>query len=112
MTIPCIIPQKHHRSLMGPKGVKVQNITSQFDVAIKFPERPQQASPTSPGEKVCKMTWTDVLSYDSCQGTIKQHPEAPLHAFNKTTAYHNFGLHSVSSFRSLRGYNVTYEFLI
>ncbi|PIK42579.1 putative vigilin [Apostichopus japonicus] len=48
VTIPCIIPQKHHRSLMGPKGVKVQNITSQFDVAIKFPERPQQASPTSP----------------------------------------------------------------
>ncbi|XP_071839733.1 vigilin-like [Apostichopus japonicus] len=48
VTIPCIIPQKHHRSLMGPKGVKVQSITSQFDVAIKFPERPQQASPTSP----------------------------------------------------------------
>ncbi|PIK60789.1 putative vigilin [Apostichopus japonicus] len=37
VTIPCIIPQKHHRSLMGPKGVKVQSITSQFDVAIKFP---------------------------------------------------------------------------
>ena len=42
VTIECIIPQKHHRTVMGAKGFKVQNITSEFDVQIKFPEREQQ----------------------------------------------------------------------
>jgi len=39
VTIECVIPQKHHRTVMGAKGVKVQGITSEFDVQIKFPDR-------------------------------------------------------------------------
>lgn len=42
VTIECIIPQKHHRTVMGAKGHKVQNITSDFDVQIKFPDRDNQ----------------------------------------------------------------------
>ncbi|XP_018563296.1 vigilin [Anoplophora glabripennis] len=39
VTIECIIPQKYHRTVMGAKGHKVQAITSDFDVQIKFPDR-------------------------------------------------------------------------
>ncbi|KAL1494803.1 hypothetical protein ABEB36_010342 [Hypothenemus hampei] len=39
VSIDCIIPQKHHRSVMGQKGTKVQSISSQYDVQIKFPDR-------------------------------------------------------------------------
>lgn len=39
VTVECIIPQKHHRTVMGAKGRKVQSITSEFDVQIKFPDR-------------------------------------------------------------------------
>lgn len=39
ITIECIIPQKHHRTVMGAKGCKVQGITSDYDVQIKFPDR-------------------------------------------------------------------------
>ncbi|KAK0077806.1 hypothetical protein PV325_003421 [Microctonus aethiopoides] len=39
VTIECIIPQVHHRTVMGAKGYKVQVITSEYDVQIKFPER-------------------------------------------------------------------------
>lgn len=42
ISIECIIPQKHHRTVMGAKGFKVQGITSEFDVQIKFPDRDAQ----------------------------------------------------------------------
>jgi hypothetical protein len=42
ITIECIIPQKHHRTVMGAKGCKVQGITSEFEVQIKFPDRDAQ----------------------------------------------------------------------
>jgi hypothetical protein len=42
VTIECIIPQKHHRTVMGAKGCKVQGVTSEFDVQIKFPDRDAQ----------------------------------------------------------------------
>ncbi|KAK6618489.1 hypothetical protein RUM43_013682 [Polyplax serrata] len=42
ITIECVIPQKHHRTVMGSKGTKVQNITSDYKVQIKFPERDAQ----------------------------------------------------------------------
>lgn len=35
----CVIPQCHHRSVMGAKGFKVQGITAEFEVQIKFPDR-------------------------------------------------------------------------
>lgn len=39
VTIECVISQRHHRTVMGPKGFKVQGVTSEFDVQIKFPDR-------------------------------------------------------------------------
>lgn len=39
VTEECIIPQKHHRTVMGAKGRKVQQITSEYEVQIKFPDR-------------------------------------------------------------------------
>ncbi|GAB6018560.1 hypothetical protein CHUAL_000255 [Chamberlinius hualienensis] len=39
ITIECVIPQKYHRTVMGAKGSKVQAITQEFDVQIKFPDR-------------------------------------------------------------------------
>lgn len=39
ITIECVIPQKHHRNVMGAKGHKVQGITSEFSVQVKFPDR-------------------------------------------------------------------------
>ncbi|CAG9761158.1 unnamed protein product [Ceutorhynchus assimilis] len=39
VTIECIISQKHHRTVMGAKGYRVQGITSQYDVQIKFPDK-------------------------------------------------------------------------
>lgn len=39
VTIECVILQKHHRSVMGKRGAKVQAITHDYDVQVKFPER-------------------------------------------------------------------------
>ncbi|XP_056270396.1 high density lipoprotein binding protein a isoform X1 [Pseudoliparis swirei] len=45
--IECVITQKFHRSIMGPKGSRIQQITRDHNVQIKFPERedPQAAPP-------------------------------------------------------------------
>ncbi|XP_055529154.1 vigilin isoform X2 [Wyeomyia smithii] len=42
VTIECIIPARHHRIVMGKGGSKVQGVTAEFDVNIKFPERDAQ----------------------------------------------------------------------
>ncbi|XP_041034797.1 vigilin isoform X3 [Carcharodon carcharias] len=39
VTLECVIPQRFHRAVMGLKGSKVQQITRDYDVQIKFPER-------------------------------------------------------------------------
>ncbi|KAH8237222.1 hypothetical protein KR038_007294, partial [Drosophila bunnanda] len=38
-TIEVVIPQRHHRAVMGARGCKVQEVTSEFNVQIKFPDR-------------------------------------------------------------------------
>ncbi|XP_061744399.1 vigilin-like isoform X1 [Nerophis ophidion] len=45
VTIECTIPQRFHRSIMGPKGSRIQQITRDHNVHIKFPDRedPQAA---------------------------------------------------------------------
>ncbi len=52
VTIECIIPQKHHRTIMGAKGSRVQLVTSQFEVGIKFPDRNPNAEQAEEGELV------------------------------------------------------------
>lgn len=39
VTVEAAVPVKYHRSLMGPRGKHVQDITTRFDVQIKFPDR-------------------------------------------------------------------------
>ncbi|XP_058464873.1 vigilin isoform X1 [Malaya genurostris] len=39
VTIECIIDARHHRIVMGRAGSKVQAVTAEFDVTIKFPDR-------------------------------------------------------------------------
>lgn len=40
MTVECVIPQTDHRTVMGSGGNNVREITRQYDVGIKFPDRP------------------------------------------------------------------------
>merc|ERR1711970_484606 len=42
VTIDCEIQQTYHRTVMGAKGSKVQKITRDFDVQIKFPDEAQE----------------------------------------------------------------------
>ncbi|XP_070848785.1 vigilin [Chaetodon trifascialis] len=49
------IPQRYHRAIMGPKGCRIQHITREHEVQIKFPERDdssagQDAPPQENGE--------------------------------------------------------------
>jgi len=50
--IQCIIPQKHHRAILGNKGKNVQDLTSRLNVQIKFPERKRtdEEAPPAPEE--------------------------------------------------------------
>jgi polyribonucleotide nucleotidyltransferase len=47
VTIECVISQSHHRSVMGTRGSKVQAITRDYDVQIKFPDRNSTATETN-----------------------------------------------------------------
>ncbi|XP_022667646.1 vigilin-like isoform X2 [Varroa destructor] len=53
ITMNCVIPQAHHRAVMGAKGVHVQGITREFGVHIKFPEK-QQTPVSASGEEGSK----------------------------------------------------------
>ena len=35
----CTVSHKHHRSIMGPRGSNIQQVTEDHNVHIKFPER-------------------------------------------------------------------------
>ncbi|CAL8252303.1 unnamed protein product [Merluccius merluccius] len=52
VTIECVITQKFHRSIMGPKGSRIQQITKDHNVQIKFPDRedPNAPPPAPPAE--------------------------------------------------------------
>ncbi|XP_074859942.1 vigilin isoform X2 [Carettochelys insculpta] len=47
VTIECTIPQKYHRSIMGPKGSRIQQITRDYSVQIKFPDREETPAPAT-----------------------------------------------------------------
>ncbi|KAM6949641.1 vigilin [Aplochiton taeniatus] len=57
VSLEVAIPQRYHRAVMGPKGCRIQQITRDHEVNIKFPERedntgqenpPQENGDTSP----------------------------------------------------------------
>ncbi|CAI9616653.1 unnamed protein product [Staurois parvus] len=47
VTIECMIPQRFHRSIMGPKGSRIQQITREHGVQIKFPDREENPQPNA-----------------------------------------------------------------
>lgn len=46
VSIDVVIPQRHHRTVMGPRGACVQGVIAQHNVEIKFPDRatPEEAN--------------------------------------------------------------------
>ncbi|XP_078132599.1 vigilin [Sander vitreus] len=55
VSVEVTIPQRYHRAIMGPKGCRIQYITREHEVQIKFPERDdsaagQEAPPQENGE--------------------------------------------------------------
>lgn len=50
VTIECVIEQRQHRSIMGPKGSNVQGITQEHNVSIKFPDRDPPPKPATNGD--------------------------------------------------------------
>ncbi|XP_031707463.1 vigilin [Anarrhichthys ocellatus] len=55
VSVEVAIPQRYHRAIMGPKGCRIQLITREHEVQIKFPEREdstagQEAPPQENGE--------------------------------------------------------------
>ncbi|XP_077357340.1 vigilin [Festucalex cinctus] len=57
VSVEVTIPQRYHRAIMGPKGSRIQHITREHEVQIKFPERDdasagQEALPQENGD-VC-----------------------------------------------------------
>uniref|UniRef100_A0A2K6UPQ1 Vigilin n=1 Tax=Saimiri boliviensis boliviensis TaxID=39432 RepID=A0A2K6UPQ1_SAIBB len=51
VTLECAIPQKFHPSVMGPKGSRIQQITRDFNVQIKFPGREENPVHSENGDK-------------------------------------------------------------
>ncbi|XP_061768431.1 vigilin [Nerophis ophidion] len=39
VSVEVAIPQRYHRAIMGPKGSRIQHLTREHEVQIKFPER-------------------------------------------------------------------------
>uniref|UniRef100_A0A3B3BY82 Vigilin n=1 Tax=Oryzias melastigma TaxID=30732 RepID=A0A3B3BY82_ORYME len=44
VSVEVAIPQRYHRAVMGPKGCRIQHITREHEVQIKFPERDDSAA--------------------------------------------------------------------
>uniref|UniRef100_A0A8D2Q6J8 Vigilin n=1 Tax=Varanus komodoensis TaxID=61221 RepID=A0A8D2Q6J8_VARKO len=51
VVLECVIPQRFHRVVMGAKGYKVQQITRDYDVLIKFPEREDNSGVMIPSQE-------------------------------------------------------------
>ncbi|KAK7909821.1 hypothetical protein WMY93_014505 [Mugilogobius chulae] len=44
VSVEVAIPQRYHRAVMGPKGCRIQHITREHEVQIKFPEREESTA--------------------------------------------------------------------
>jgi len=75
VTIDCEIEQTYHRTVMGAKGSKVQKITTDFNVQIKFPDKALEngeAPPISNGDRSSNPNIIRITGKkDSCDGAAK-----------------------------------------
>lgn len=80
VVVECVIPQKFHRTVMGARGLKVQEITRLHDVAIKFPDRPVN------GERSSQPPTEDTDSSTTAipNGDVSPDSETPPPDTNKT----------------------------
>ncbi|XP_040577947.2 vigilin isoform X3 [Lepeophtheirus salmonis] len=56
VTIECAIPQAHHRTVMGPRGSKIQKVCQDFHVQVKFPEKTDHMESTHENSDVIRIT--------------------------------------------------------
>ncbi|KAG8445389.1 hypothetical protein GDO86_010247 [Hymenochirus boettgeri] len=59
VTVECMIPQRFHRSIMGPKGSRIQQITREYGVQIKFPDREETPQGAPNAESVVQENGDD-----------------------------------------------------
>uniref|UniRef100_A0A6Q2YRR7 Vigilin n=1 Tax=Esox lucius TaxID=8010 RepID=A0A6Q2YRR7_ESOLU len=45
------VPQQYHRAVMGPKGCRIQQITRDHDVQVKFPDRDESVTEAPPPQE-------------------------------------------------------------
>ncbi|XP_076856033.1 vigilin isoform X2 [Brachyhypopomus gauderio] len=45
VSVEVVVPQRYHRTVMGPKGCRIQQISRDHDVLIKFPDRDESSAP-------------------------------------------------------------------
>ncbi|CAL1537044.1 unnamed protein product [Lymnaea stagnalis] len=75
VTVECVIPQSDHRTVMGSGGNNVREVTKQYDVGIKFPDKPPNVlhdslSADSPDEPL-PLVNGDASSEESTNGPRK-----------------------------------------
>uniref|UniRef100_A0A8C5Z5X7 Vigilin n=1 Tax=Marmota marmota marmota TaxID=9994 RepID=A0A8C5Z5X7_MARMA len=71
VTVECAIPQRFHRSVMGPKGSRIQQITRDHNVQIKFPDREENPG----GSCRCHTGWR-ALPWRLCPAPCSVTPAA------------------------------------
>lgn len=95
MTAEVAIPQRYHRAIMGPKGCRIQHITREHEVQIKFPERDESAA----GEKLNKAIVQQVPTFYSF--ILKQQVRRLFYMKTARSAQRSLSPANVTSSRSL-----------
>merc|ERR1719147_348635 len=71
VTVDCEISQQYHRTVMGAKGSKVQKITTDFNVQIKFPDKAGEGN-GAPPPAVVNGESRSVTSSSDCEGRLRR----------------------------------------
>lgn len=58
VTLDCAVPRKHHGSIMGPKGHRIQEISKTHNVIIKIPDRNTEG--TKDIYRICELVFFNI----------------------------------------------------
>uniref|UniRef100_A0A674CP90 High density lipoprotein-binding protein n=1 Tax=Salmo trutta TaxID=8032 RepID=A0A674CP90_SALTR len=72
VSVEVAVPQRFHRAVMGPKGCRIQQITRDHEVQVKFPERDDNKLPNKP----CSCCRGDAAGQEPPQENGDASPEA------------------------------------
>jgi len=78
ITVDVVIEQKHHRTIMGTKGSKVQQIQMDHNVDIKFPERRGDSEQHTPEENGDGPRASDIITVSGRPENCESAKEALL----------------------------------